>query len=198
MPNLERSVGALILHKTYSGDSDVYLELLSAELGRIGAVSRGAKHLKSRLRYALEPYSVIQAVILPTRAGGWQLINAELSSNLFYDYKNTQRQVLIRLFELLRRVLPSNEPSTMIKDLVELIIGNTEVVIERYLYLATFVLSSLGYLDLEVVLELPEFTNMKTAKTIKNFIYNSPTTLSDDSLLQLKKIIQQALKNSQL
>ena len=198
MPAIDTSVTAIILNKSHSGDSDVYLDLLTKELGRIGAVSRGVGHLKSRLRYALEPYSVIGGVIIKTKSGGWQLINAELQNNLYYELEGQRRKVLIRLFELIRRVVPPSEATALTDGVVDLLITNTEFALDRYLYVALYILFYLGYLDLVEIREFPEFSDVTDTPTIKSIVYNLPTKVSDSTMLGLKTLIQQAIINSQL
>ena len=197
MATTETAITAIIFNTSDSGDSDVYLDLLTPELGRIGTTSRGAKHLKSRLRYSLEPYSVISGIVIKTKSGRWQLINAELERNLYYETDNLDQKILVRLFELLRRILPTEDTNLVIINLFDLISQNTKVALDRYLYVAAFMLSYLGYLDLAELHELAEFSR-DTTRTFKGFVYNSPPDLSEDSVLALKKIIQQALRNSQL
>lgn len=64
---MERTVSAIVLKRTDRGESDRRLTLLTADLGKIEVVARGAKKPHSRLAAASEPLSVGEYGLAATR-----------------------------------------------------------------------------------------------------------------------------------
>lgn len=226
MPALEITITGLVLAKNSFSESDVFLDLLTEPLGRITATSRGALFLKSRLRYSLEPYSLFTGVIIPTRSSGWQLINAELITNLYYDFKdskagnvgesdqngekvsnkNLRQKIIIRLIELIRRVVPPDEELPWAAELLGILEARPTYVADNYLLIAIFILIDLGYLNsrllstdlskLEASLEISSLS-----QGLKGFTDTNVAVLEKNDpkvILLLKNTIINALRNSQL
>lgn len=138
---------SLILQVSPLSESDVIIDLLTIDLGRVSVISQGVRLLKSRLRYALEPYSLIEASIIDSRVG-WRLINARLISNLFYESNLNNTEVIVRFVNLLTRVLPPDEAELWHQEIIEFLVNSPDSAREVTLAVA-YVLYKLGYLDLE-------------------------------------------------
>lgn len=207
----EQTISALVLHKVNLSEADVFLDLLTNLEGRITVTSRGVQFLKSRLRYALEPYSVISATIIPTRNSGWRLINASFKQNLFYDLSGQDQKVLIRLVELIRRVVPPEEPELLYQELVIWLSEKPSFVINNYLLIAIYLLSSVGYLNFDLINDLRVTSkneaereisiNLELSGSLIEFVDSNKTKISKATpqlLLEIKKVVALTLRNSQL
>ncbi len=187
-----------VLQKTDYGEVDAWIDMVTDRFGRIGCHVRGVSYLKSKLRYSLEPYSLVKATILQTKSGQWRLINAVLIKNLYYDLSNKDREVIVRLQNLLSRAVPPDELSSFEyeTDLLQALQNNTSIILNNYLLVAIDILRRNGYID-EVQLA-SEFPN-KALKSGDN-LYEQITQskLSDTAKLRLQKIIISSLQNSGL
>jgi recombinational DNA repair protein (RecF pathway) len=195
MTSKDQNTDALVLQRFDQGEADVRLDLLTSQLGRITVFSRGAKYQKSKLRYSLEPYSLINATLIQTRSSGWQLTTASLFHNLYYDFESSERLIFVRLVAMLKRVIPPEELNDLEQYLINILKHNPSMVANYYLMIAGLLLVQLGYLD-EPALAQTLVARDENAQAL------SETTLenlqSNYDLATLKKSIWQALENSQL
>ena len=176
---------ALVLSQISYGEADVLLDLYIEGFGRTLAKSRGVKYLKSKLRYSLEPYSISVVSIIQIKSGGWQLINSDLVSNLYYDLSGKRREVLVRIIDLLIRVLPPEDPIRIIDHMIDVLSVGDYDLLDQYLLVASNLLVSLGYLDQDKVEQV-----IGSAK--------KQAVLPRDKIKSLQLLIIKAIENSQL
>jgi len=69
---------ALLLRAVDYRDSDRILTLFTAELGKLGAIARGAKSSRRRFSGALEPYTLIRVELEPGKSDLYTLKHAEI------------------------------------------------------------------------------------------------------------------------
>ncbi len=70
----------VVLNKTDFGEADRLFTLFTRDFGKIRAVARGVRNLKSKLRYNLDLFS-FSSFGLITNGGYWKILNAEESFN---------------------------------------------------------------------------------------------------------------------
>ncbi|OHA18756.1 MAG: hypothetical protein A2664_04590 [Candidatus Taylorbacteria bacterium RIFCSPHIGHO2_01_FULL_46_22b] len=108
---------AVVLSATPSGESDRQLTLFSREFGLIRVTAQGIRHLKSKLRYSVQPYSLVKVNLVQGR-GGWRLTNAELSLNFFslLCFDAPRSRILGNIFLLIRRLVQGEERNCALFD----------------------------------------------------------------------------------
>jgi DNA repair protein RecO len=140
---------AFIIHSTRIGEADRYLYLFTRDLGLLGAVATGARYLKSKLRYHLEPGRMV-SVNLVRGKSAWRLVGSET-----IEEPSSKEEVvlLLKIGSLLRRLIHGEgEHMELFADL-EAISVLMEVSKEHqdikladiHLYLLVRVLNALGY-----------------------------------------------------
>jgi recombinational DNA repair protein (RecF pathway) len=191
----EVTTSSLILSQSDLGEADVYLDILTTEVGRVPVRARGVRRLRSKLRYSLEPYSLGQANLIQSKTGGWLLITSTMERNLFYEPGNSEsRHVITRMMDLIRRVTPPEEPCPSLVRFLMDVTNNYDYVIKNYLLYASLLLSDLGYFDL---------SGLTNPGIFDEWLSNSKSSfpnvmLAPDEIHQLKHSIARALHNSQL
>lgn len=98
---------ALVLGGYAKGEADKQITLYTRDLGLVRSDARGVRKMTSKLRFALQPYMVVQVDLIGTktifRVGSTDLILSLGSSNM------SVLTVLHRIATLLRRLVPEQE-----------------------------------------------------------------------------------------
>lgn len=202
----ETQLNALVLQTYQIGESDILLDLLTED-GRISVSARGVRKLKSRLRYCLEPFSLITATIIDARSGP-RLINALFIRNLYFDLDNTKaynisptddvlsQKIIVRLLHLITRVVPPDETQLWVKEFLGLLENDVVKITNQYLFVTGYILQELGYLNFyELLAELSVHFNHYD-NSLASLIDHE--AVSVEKQLRLKQAITTALENSQL
>ncbi len=109
---------AFVLKSQTIGEANAYMDLFTRDLGLVRATAQGVRHLKSKLRYSLTDFSY-SSVSLVRGKEVWRLTNAMKSNDAVEIINEEARQVLYRIFALLRRLLVGEEKHVELFDLVE-------------------------------------------------------------------------------
>jgi DNA repair protein RecO len=150
MTHLFETVDAIIIAQEQSGEADKTLWMLSAEHGLIAARARGLRHLKSKLRYALQEFSRAKVSLVRGREI-WRVATA--TPQVSYSSATlAAREAMSRLASLLRRMVGEEADAKLFADMLESFNAlaaasslKEAAVIER---LATFrLLHRLGYVQ---------------------------------------------------
>ena len=168
-----------------AGASNEFIWILTRELGRIGVRARGIRKLESKLRFGMQPYSLVQVSVVRGKSG-WQLTGAEPLENFYFTFNQEpeKRRVLVRIVQLIRRLVHGERPDTYLYDTTERCLSylrdhtlSSEDIrsVERLTVLR--VLDALGYLE----------RREKLLPYLKN------THFSDTALDQFRKISDEAL-----
>lgn len=84
--------------------------LMTRDVGTISATAQSVRLEKSKLRYALQTYSLIEVSLVRGR-GGWRVTNAYSLDNLFFSSKDkAKRDLVVKVSRLLRRLLAGESP----------------------------------------------------------------------------------------
>lgn len=108
---------ALILGSIAVADADRYFYLLTRDFGYIGALAKGVRLQKSKLRYALqEGNQVIVSVVRGKQI--WRITNAS-EPLTFASEKKDRHLAFLRVAQLIRRLLHTDETQKNIFEIVE-------------------------------------------------------------------------------
>jgi DNA repair protein RecO len=172
-----------ILKSVNFGEANKYFFVFTKEFGLIKAAAQSVRHLKSKLRYGLEDFSLAQVSVVRGREI-WRLTSAEKKLVI----KEREKLILLsRIFSLLLRLLHGEEKNDLLFESVkegmkflvdyknENKVGISEGELENFeCILALRILSNLGYIgkmgDFDQFVSSPYFTaellaNMSTLKT---------------------------------
>jgi len=107
----------IILKRTGSGEADIYVHILTRDLGLILAGARSARLSVSKLRPALQEYSRVKVSLIKSKSG-WKITNVAESENLFFSGPVHSRRLLVQVSVVLVKMIVGEYPQ---KDIYELI-----------------------------------------------------------------------------
>ncbi len=185
-----------ILKSTNFGEANKYFYIFTNEFGLIKAAAQSVRHLKSKLRYGLEDFSLAQVSVVRGREI-WRLTSAEKIFNL----RDKESLLLLsRIFSLLLRLLHGEERNNLlfesVKEGLRFLIDYNSKEKDRVEDLANLecimalrILSALGYIG-----KLGDFDQFTTSP------YFSPELLTKMSALKTRAImeINKSLKETHL
>lgn len=107
---------AIVLASYAKGEADKQISLYTRDLGLVRAEARGIRKMSSKLRFALQPYMVVQVDLINTRiayrAGSTDLIQSLNTPDM------ATLGLLHRITELLRRLVPEEEKNEALYDAI--------------------------------------------------------------------------------
>lgn len=107
--NRYRSSTGIIINLRNSGDADLFVTLLTAHSGKITALAKGVKTLKSHRLRSLQLGNIIKAQIYQKNDFQW-LSEATTTSQFLHTKKNlTQLNLLFYFLEILNQFLAENQ-----------------------------------------------------------------------------------------
>lgn len=140
-----------VLRKLPRGDADCFVELYTKEFGFMYAQASGLRKGQSKLRYALQAYSLSEVALVKGRAG-WRIVGAVPYKNYFYE--TAEKALVARLFSVMKLFSASEEQN---KPLYDILLGALRVIEEGKSAPAVEVLAMvrilhvLGYVNGEIV-----------------------------------------------
>ena len=184
-----------ILKSASFGEANKYFFIFTREFGLIKAAAQSVRHLKSKLRYGLEDFSLAQVSLVRGREI-WRLTSAEKK----LDIKETEKLILLsRIFSLLLRLLHGEEKNDLLFESVKegmVFLANCSDDKNRDENLASFecimalrILSALGYIG-----QLGDFDQFTLSP------YFTPELLARMSKLKTRAILEinKSLKETHL
>ena len=117
---------AFILRSVNYRESDRILTLLTRDLGKVSAIAKAARKSRKRFGGALEPFTRFEAVLGRGRGGGrlYSLREAHLLDSHAALARDLQRLgVAAHLLEVVREVVPEEEPNFRMFDIVQATLG---------------------------------------------------------------------------
>ncbi len=105
---------AIVLGGYARGEADKQIVLYTRDLGLVRADARGVRKLTSKLRFALQPYMVVQTDLIATKAA-YRAGSTDLVLSLDKPDMATLT-VLHRIATLLRRLVPEQEKNEPLYD----------------------------------------------------------------------------------
>ncbi|MEK7081582.1 MAG: DNA repair protein RecO [Patescibacteria group bacterium] len=187
---------AIILGSKNSGESNRLLFLLTKELGFIIALSQGVRNLKSKLRYGLQDFNLINLELVRGKEV-WRVTSAEIIKNYSKSLLGDERKAKSagRIFLVLRRLMHGESKNReLFEDVSQFLsfIEKEDLNSEKLLLLEILVnlriLNHLGYGSNE--------------ESIKKFLSGNMSLELIDSLLAVRKKavieVNRALEESHL
>ena len=109
----------LVLKSTPVGEANLFLSILTRDLGLIGARAAGIRETKSKLRYNLQDFSIATVSFVRGRSN-WRVTNARARSNLYENLKSDPDRltVLAQVCALIRALSPGEEKNTRLFSIV--------------------------------------------------------------------------------
>jgi len=178
-----------ILKSANFGEANKYFFIFTKDFGLIKGTAQGIRHLKSKLRYSLEDFSLGQISVVRGREL-WRITSAEKKLGL----KQKEKLVLLsRIFSLLLRLLHGEERNDFLFDSLKegmLFLDKSELAEENLsnfeCILALRILSALGYIgklgDFDQFINSPYFT----AELLTNM-----TSLKTRAILEINKSLKE-------
>jgi DNA repair protein RecO len=147
------STEGLILRNVARGEADRFYTILTREFGLIRAEGRGVRKLDSKLRYALQDFSLVQLSLVRGREK-WRIASVSLMRNVFADLGGQAAQaILARAALLVCRLVRGEEKNERLYEHFKnavLFLADTRptgAVLQNTEYLLVLrILHSLGYL----------------------------------------------------
>lgn len=147
------------------GEANKYFLIFTKEFGLVRVAAQGVRHLKSKLRYGLEDYSLAQVSLVRGREI-WRLTSAE---NKFRVKTKEKAVILAGIFSLLLRLLHGEEKNERLFESVKegmSFLGRENLSHEELAnfecIIALRILSALGYIgqlgDFDQFIASPYFT----------------------------------------
>jgi len=188
-----------ILKSVNFGEANKYFFIFTKEFGLIRAAAQGVRHLKSKLRYGLEDYSLAQVSVVRGREI-WRLTSAEkkLSLKLYKDKENSEKFLLLsRIFALLLRLLHGEERNDLLfesvkegmifLDSLETSRLNLDVDMANFeCIMALRILSSLGYIG-----KMGDFDKFTTSPYFTAELLVEMSTLKTRAILEINKSLKE-------
>jgi DNA repair protein RecO len=143
----------LVIRSLAEGEASKYVEILTRDLGLVGAHAKTVRAEKSKLRYALQDFS-LSHISLVRGKHAWKIINAVADENFFFQFKNDglRKKALLRIVGLPRKLVHGEEKNkalyeTLIQALKSLSLPDldSERIIDLQLLAALRILHHLGY-----------------------------------------------------
>lgn len=101
---------AFVLGSIPVGESNRYIDLFTADLGRVRAFARSVREGRSKLRFSLQDFSLTEVSLVRGKEM-WRVVGARLKHSVHYDISNQcgERDTMLRLFHLIKRLLNGEE-----------------------------------------------------------------------------------------
>lgn len=154
MYTIHRTRG-LVLSSVARGEADRMFVIFTEQLGRIEATARSVREERSRLRYALTPYSLGEYSFVRGR-GGWRIVGARDEKNFFASSDDSQKKATLeRIFFLVARLVRGEGKNeelfrVLVKSVDMLVVQDSAVLVEALEILTVLrTLFVLGYISTE-------------------------------------------------
>ena len=141
-----------IILKRIPYDSNVSYLLYAKDFGLMSALATGVRKSESKLRYALQEYSLVEVSLVKGRST-WRLTSAVLEKNMYLSAQTTlAREVIARICTQVIRLVAGEEKDTQLfESLVagcnELVCASTESVPILEILIMLRMLHILGYVS---------------------------------------------------
>jgi len=108
----------IILKRTAFGEANIFLHILTEDLGLIVAGARSARLSSSKLRSALQEYTYISVSCVKGK-NGWKITNVVEKENFFFNYPNFSHKILSQISSVLLKMIPGESPHKEIFQIVK-------------------------------------------------------------------------------
>ncbi len=109
--------GIILKRKTF-GEANVLLYVLTYDLGLIIASAQGARLSSSKLRPALQEYT-LNSISCVKGKNGWKITNVVEKENFFFNYPGYSHKVLSQIVFILLKMIPGESPHKEIFQIIK-------------------------------------------------------------------------------
>ena len=194
MHNIYTTEG-FILKSANFGEANKYFFIFTKEFGLIKAAAQSVRQLKSKLRYGLTDYSLVEVSVVRGREI-WRLTSALEKFSLEISNKegNSEKFLLLsRIFSLLLRLLHGEEKNDLLFDSVKegMIFLKKEELKQEDLVnfeciLALRILSALGYIG-----KMTDFDQFTLSPYFTQELLTAMSTLKTRAILEINKSLKE-------
>ncbi|MBA3733457.1 recombination protein O N-terminal domain-containing protein [Patescibacteria group bacterium] len=183
----------IILKRSSFGEANILLYILTKDLGLIIASAQSARLSVSKLRPALQEYSLVSISVVKGK-NGWKITNVIEKKNYFFNSPGEINSLLAKVSQLLLKMIVGESPNPEIYNIVysgfEYLSEITESENQSFEILIVLrILANLGYV----------VSDSSTEKFISDSMWDKPKleevmTMKNNFIL----LINKALKESHL
>jgi DNA repair protein RecO (recombination protein O) len=184
----------IILKRTSYGEANVMLYILTEDLGLIVASAQAVRKLSSKLRGAIQEYT-LSSISCVKGKNGWRMTNASAKDNFFFLGSSLARRVVAQIVSVLLKMIPGETPNPEIFRTVKTGFEHLNKISEKNIpdfecLIVLRILYHLGYV----------VSDKKTEKFLRNTIEWNENLFSQISAEKREVIalINKALEASQL
>ena len=110
---------ALVLNTYERGSSDKTVQLFTEEAGMLFARAVGVRDEKSKMRYALQPFSLVLVTLVRGKVE-WRIVGVESMRNIFFDAKDRNARAQVSdCVKLIARFVKGEERHARLYSLLE-------------------------------------------------------------------------------
>jgi len=109
MSHISYKTKALVIFAGEQGEANMYYQLLTPDLGLLYASAQGIRFEKSKLRFGLQNFGVVEVMLVHGKAG-WRITNAVPLCNLYYEADKASYKVVARVSNLIKKLVAGEEP----------------------------------------------------------------------------------------
>jgi len=99
----------IILRRTTFGEANIFLHILTADLGLIIASARSARLASSKLRSALQEYAHVSVSCVKGK-NGWKITNVIEKGNFFFEYETYLHKTISQIASVILKMIPGESP----------------------------------------------------------------------------------------
>lgn len=151
---------ALVLSARNIGEANRFFLLFTRDLGLVRATAQGIRKEISKLRYGLQQFSLSNMSLVKGK-DVFRITSTKPTDNFYFSLPLEKREVSVRIFSLLRRLIQGQEPN---KDLFDTVLAGMEFLRDTELdqkeildferVLVFRILDNLGYIERNLDVEL--------------------------------------------
>lgn len=112
------TTSGIILKRTPIGESDVYLHVLTRDLGLIVASAKSVRTPASKLRQALIEYNLVNVSCIKGK-NGWKITNVVSEESYYYDMPRDKHRVVSQVSQVLIKMMPGESEHTEVFEIVK-------------------------------------------------------------------------------
>ncbi len=142
------------------GEANRFFLLFTRDLGLVRATAQGIRKEISKLRYGLQQFSLSNMSLVKGK-DVFRITSAKPTDNFYFSLPLEKREVSVRIFSLLRRLIQGQEPNEVLFDKVLTgmeFLQNTNLdqkeILDFERVLVFRILDNLGYIERDLDVEL--------------------------------------------
>jgi len=190
MAHISYKTEAIVLGHIARGEANNVFILLTPDLGLLYAHGQGVRLEKSKLRFSLQDFSIIDAMLVHGKTG-WRITNASPKVSCYYEMNKESLSLTARIFSLIKKLVVGEEQNTElytlcssnIFGLLDKKISNEERARIEIVWVLK-ALSILGYVDMQ---NMQNIENMTFDQVRLNTDIDS---IKKDALSQINRAIE--------